>query len=219
MIRWRRLWPTPTGITLAATSGGTLTIAGVGITLAGGETMAQVVAKINAVSGGKVTAAITGDKLVITNKFYSTSDVTLTDSNGGAILSALKLSSGDSPVKTQGTADTRDKVTLLIQAASLGDSIVDGVDLDVNKTITAAQNELASYRAHNGAEQNGISFAAELLTLNKANLEAAVGRINDVDVATESTQLAKWTTLTQAGTAMLAQANQSTSLVLKLLGQ
>ena len=207
-------------ITLAATSGGTLTLAGVDITLAGGDTMAQVVTKINTVSGGKVTAAITGDnKLVLTNKFYSTSDVTLADSNNGAILSALKLSSGDSPVKIQGTADTRDKVQLLIQAGSLGDSIVDGVDLDVNKTITAAQNELASYRAHNGAEQNGISFAAELLTLNKANLEAAVGRIVDVDVATESTQLAKWTTLTQAGTAMLAQANQSTSLVLKLLGQ
>ena len=206
-------------ITLAATSGGTITLAGVDITLAGSDTMAQVVDKINKVSGGKVTAAITGDKLVLTNKFYSTSDVTLADSNGGAILSALKLSSGDSPLKTQGTADTRDKVQLLIQAGSLGDSIVDGVDLDVNETITAAQNELASYRAHNGAEQNGISFAAELLTLNKANLEAAVGRINDVDVATESTQLAKWTTLTQAGTAMLAQANQSTSLVLKLLGQ
>jgi flagellin len=57
------------------------------------------------------------------------------------------------------------------------------------------------------------------LTLNKANLEAATGRIVDVDVAEESTQLAKWTTLTQAGTAMLAQANQANSLVLKLIGQ
>ena len=54
---------------------------------------------------------------------------------------------------------------------------------------------------------------------SKANLEAATGRITDVDVAEESTQLAKWTTLTQAGTAMLAQANQANSLVLKLIGQ
>jgi flagellin len=124
-----------------------------------------------------------------------------------------------SPVEVPGTADTRDKIQLLIQAGSLGDTIVDGVDLDVNEVIEDAQNEFASYRAHNGAEQNGLNFAAELLTLNKANLEAATGRITDVDVAEESTQLAKWTTLTQAGTAMLAQANQANSLVLKLIGQ
>ena len=83
--------------------------------------------------------------------------------------------------------------------------------------LLAAQNDLASYRANNGAEQSGLSFASELLVLNRTNLEAAVGRIVDVDVADESTQLAKWTTLTQAGTAMLAQANQATSLVLKLI--
>jgi len=92
------------------------------------------------------------------------------------------------------------------------------VRFDINEVINKAQNEFASYRAANGAEQNGLGFAAELLVVNKANLEAATGRIVDVDVAEESTQLAKWTTLTQAGTAMLAQANQATALVLKLVG-
>jgi flagellin len=110
-------------------------------------------------------------------------------------------------------------VQLLIQAGSLGDLNVESSGLDLNTVINNAQNEFAQYRAHNGAEQNGLNFAAELLTLNKANLEAATGRITDVDVAEESTQLAKWTTLTQAGTAMLAQANQANSLVLKLIGQ
>jgi flagellin len=108
---------------------------------------------------------------------------------------------------------------LLITATSLGDLDVGGSGDDVNTVIEGAQNEIAGFRAHNGAEQNGLNFAAELLTLNKANLEAATGRIVDVDVADESTQLAKWTTLTQAGTAMLAQANQANSLVLKLIGQ
>jgi len=176
-----------------------------------------VIEKINTASGGTVTASKTtspADKLVLTNNLYGTTAVSITGT--AATQAALYLTS---PVSTTGTSDTRDKIQLLIQAGSLGDTMVDGVDLDVNEVITAGQNELASYRAHNGAEQNGISFAAELLTLNKANLEAAVGRIVDVDVATESTQLAKWTTLTQAGTAMLAQANQSTSLVLKLIGQ
>ena len=108
---------------------------------------------------------------------------------------------------------------LLITATSLGDLNVGGSGDDVNTVIEGAQNEIAGFRAYNGAEQNGLNFAAELLILNKANLEAATGRIVDVDVAEESTQLAKWTTLTQAGTAMLAQANQANSLVLKLIGQ
>ena len=42
--------------------------------------------------------------------------------------------------------------------------------------------------------------------------------MSDVDVAQASTQLAKWNVLVQAGTAMLAQANQSPQLALKLLG-
>jgi len=199
------------------TSAGILTLNDIDITLASGDDIDAVIEKINTASGGTVTASKTtspADKLVLTNNLYGTTAVSITGT--AATQAALYLTS---PVSTTGTSDTRDKIQLLIQAGSLGDTMVDGVDLDVNDVITAGQNELASYRAHNGAEQNGISFAAELLTLNKANLEAAVGRIVDVDVATESTQLAKWTTLTQAGTAMLAQANQSTSLVLKLIGQ
>jgi flagellin len=126
----------------------------------------------------------------------------------------LKLAA---PVTAAGTADTRDKVQLLLAATSLGDATVSGVDSPLNTVLIDAQNELAEYRAHNGAEQSGLNFASELLVLNRTNLEAAVGRIVDVDVAEESTQLAKWTTLTQAGTAMLAQANQATALVLKLI--
>jgi flagellin len=83
--------------------------------------------------------------------------------------------------------------------------------------ITAAIQNVATFRAENGAEQSRLGFAGELLTVNKANLEAASSRITDVDVATESTQLAKWNILVQSGTAMLAQANQSAQVALKLL--
>src|SRR5256885_10510369 len=51
--------------------------------------------------------------------------------------------------------------------------------------------------------QSVLGFASEVLTINKANLEAASSRITDVDVAMESTQLARWNVLVQAGTAML----------------
>jgi flagellin len=81
---------------------------------------------------------------------------------------------------------------------------------------TAIQN-VATMRATNGSEQSRFGFATELVTVNKANLEAANSRILDVDVATESTQLARWNVLVQAGTSMLAQANQSAQSALKLL--
>jgi len=84
-------------------------------------------------------------------------------------------------------------------------------------TITSAIQNVATMRATNGAEQSRLGFANELLTTNKANLEAANSRIIDVDVAEESTQLARWNTLVQAGTSMLSQANTSAQTALRLL--
>jgi len=83
--------------------------------------------------------------------------------------------------------------------------------------VTDAIQNVATFRASNGAEQSRFGFASELLTVNKANLEAASSRITDVDVASESTQLARWNILVQSGTAMLAQANQSAQSALKLI--
>jgi flagellin len=98
---------------------------------------------------------------------------------------------------------------------SLGSSALTGTTgLDVIKT--AIQN-VATMRANNGAEQSRLGFASEVLTTNKANLEAANSRIVDVDVAEESTQLARWNILVQSGTAMLSQANQSAQSALRLI--
>ena len=83
--------------------------------------------------------------------------------------------------------------------------------------ISTAIENVATMRANNGSEQSRFGFASELVTTNKANLEAANSRIIDVDVAAESTQLARWSILVQAGTSMLAQANQSAQSALKLL--
>jgi flagellin len=56
-----------------------------------------------------------------------------------------------------------------------------------------------------------------MLSINKINLESANSRIVDVDVAAESSQLARFSILQQAGTAMLAQANMSTQSILRLI--
>ena len=84
-------------------------------------------------------------------------------------------------------------------------------------TIQTAIQNLATLRANNGAEQSRLTFAADMLSVNKINLEAANSRIIDVDVASESAQLARFNILQQAGTAMLAQANQSTQSILRLI--
>jgi flagellin len=85
-------------------------------------------------------------------------------------------------------------------------------------TIQVAIQDLATIRANNGAEQSRLTFAGDMLAVNKTNLEAANSRIIDVDVADESTKLARYNILQQAGTAMLAQANQSTQSILRLIG-
>ena len=84
-------------------------------------------------------------------------------------------------------------------------------------SIQTAIQDLATLRANNGAEQSRLTFAADMLAVNKVNLESANSRIIDVDVATESSNLARWNILQQAGTAMLAQANASTQSILRLI--
>jgi flagellin len=105
-----------------------------------------------------------------------------------------------------------------------GSTGVGGYDISTQSgamaAVTAIQTQiqnLANIRANNGAEQSRLTFAADMLAVNKTNLEAANSRILDVDVADESTKLARFNILQQAGTAMLAQANQSTQSILRLI--
>jgi flagellin len=95
-----------------------------------------------------------------------------------------------------------------------------GSHADARNAVTYIQNaiqNLALVRANNGAEQSRLAFAADMLSINKVNLESANSRIIDVDVADESTKLARYNILQQAGTAMLAQANQASQSVLRLI--
>jgi flagellin len=103
-------------------------------------------------------------------------------------------------------------------SAGSGMSIASNTDARAAVTTIQAQiQELATLRANNGAEQSRLTFAADMLAVNKVNLESANSRIIDVDVASESSSLAKWNILQQAGTAMLAQANTSTQSILRLI--
>jgi len=73
--------------------------------------------------------------------------------------------------------------------------------------VKAAITQLATDRATIGSFQTRLSFTSEQLVVSKENLSAASSRIQDVDIAEESTQYARFNILVQSGTAMLAQAN------------
>ena len=84
-------------------------------------------------------------------------------------------------------------------------------------SVKAAITQLATDRATIGAYQTRMNFTSEQLTISRENLTAASSRIQDVDVADESTQYARYNILVQSGTAMLAQANALPQSVLRLL--
>ena len=85
--------------------------------------------------------------------------------------------------------------------------------------FTSVIERIADARAENGAEQNRMLMVDELLASNMTNLEAAYGRIMDVDVALESTRLAQHNVRVQAAASMVAQANQLSNIALTLLGR
>jgi flagellin len=84
-------------------------------------------------------------------------------------------------------------------------------------SFTEVIQKIADARAENGAEQQRVQQSYEFHQVNMVNLEAAHGRIMDVDVALESTRFARNNVLVQASASMTAQANQLTQVALTLL--
>jgi len=83
--------------------------------------------------------------------------------------------------------------------------------------IDTALDAVASQRATFGGAMNQLTYAVDNLSNIKTNTEAAKSQIVDTDYATETSELARAAIIQQAGTAMLAQANQLPSNVLSLL--
>ena len=83
--------------------------------------------------------------------------------------------------------------------------------------FTQALENIATLRADNGASMSRLRFAGTEMAAQETNMIAAKGRVTDVDIAAESTQLAKYNVLVQASASMLAQANTSADIALMLL--
>jgi flagellin len=84
-------------------------------------------------------------------------------------------------------------------------------------TLDAALKIINKQRADLGAYQNRLEHAVRGLNIGAENMQASESRIRDADMANESVSYTKNMILTQAGTAMLAQANQRGQTVLQLL--
>ena len=105
---------------------------------------------------------------------------------------------------------------------NLGDESILSLETvdDANRaigTLDEALKQVNKQRADLGAYQNRLEFTMRGLQIGAENLQAAESRIRDTDMAKVMVDFTKNQILTQAGTAMLAQANQSTQSVLNLL--
>ena len=140
------------------------------------------------------------------------------------VTAAAPVAADDIAIKIQTGSASSETVDLKITAIDGTKIAATALDVtDVTKasaTLTNIDDALKSVnttRASVGAGQSRLSSVVNTLTSNVANLTDARSRIEDVDFSTETTNLAKAQILTQASTAMLAQANQSQEGVLSLL--
>ena len=83
--------------------------------------------------------------------------------------------------------------------------------------VKEAISQIAIDRAQLGAVQSRLNFTNDQLNITKENLQSAISRVADVDIATEATNYARYQILVQSGTQMLTQANNLPNAALQLL--
>jgi len=138
-----------------------------------------------------------------------TSTITLTSSNDAGITVAGTQTGLDAVAMDGGYIEADAAAGVDLTSASSSQSSLSTLDRAIN-TITDS-------RAAMGAYQNRLTASISNLETSSMNLQASRSRILDTDYAKETTNLAKTQIITQAATAMLAQANQSSQSVFALL--
>jgi len=132
--------------------------------------------------------------------------------------SGLTVTIGESTSQTM----TINQINLRLATGAVAQlvSLAGSTSYDVTNSaslVVDAIQQIATERATLGAAQSRLEVASAQLQVQYENLEAAISRIRDVDVAEEATAMAKAQILVQSGTAMLAQANSLPQSVLRLL--
>lgn len=168
-----------------------------------GDTLDSIITSINTASTG-VTASKNSDN---TLKLFSAKDITVADGSQGTGLNALGLATTNS---TKAITQEATVSNLSITTAADSQKSIQALD--------AAIAQIDSQRAQLGAVQNRFDSTVANLNSISENSTAARSRVQDADFAAETAELTKQQTLQQASTAILSQANQLPSSVLKLLG-
>jgi flagellin len=138
-----------------------------------------------------------------------------------ADFNGIKLLNSNTTISFQ--VGSNDGETIGVATMSLGSVVTPSVfqlggGADISE-IDDAIDQVSSQRAVFGAVQNRFEHSLANIAIYQENLVAAESRIRDVDMAAETVEMTKNQILTQAGTAMLAQANQLPQNVLSLLRQ
>ena len=159
------------------------------------QRLSDMATSINEATGGRVTASVTSD-----NKLQVSSLEEFVFAGGTAATTGVATDAG---VASKGFDDIN------ISTAS-------GADLAI-LSMDAALKSVNSARANLGAIQNRFESVVSNLATTSENLTASRSRIQDTDFAAETANLSAAQVLQQAGTAMVAQANQRPQSVLSLL--
>jgi len=165
------------------------------------------------------TKGSSGSKVSI-HKSALLSALTMTTGAGSIAIgkewSATKVTdgtTGNTQAKVGGSASATYHITLA--SNSLGMTMtLDQISAGV---FEKALENVVFLRAQTGGGLSRLAFAAESMATQENNMRAALGRIEDVDIAAEAANLSKYTILMQASAAMVAQANSTNDVALMLL--
>jgi len=175
---------------------------------------------VQSANGTNDTAARNNLQAEVTALLAQVAKVAKQEFNGvdlfGATATNIQVGTGSTDIVAIDTSDVATALDALATAApAIGG---DGTGTTAAMTaLDTALEAVATGRANLGAVQSRLESAANNLTSTITNLSDARSRIEDADFSEESTALAKNQILSQASTAMLAQANQSQQGVLSLL--
>ena len=210
------------GATAAATVPGSMTglvLNGVAINTVNYK-LTDTAAQVGATTAAAINAQM-GETGLRATADATTGAVTLESlkANKDFTVTAGTLQGGVTAVGLGGTADTA-----VTAAATANFSFLSNVDVTSVKgaqqameIVDAALTQVSSSRAELGAVQNRFTSVVTNLQTNSENTSASRSRIQDADFAAETANLSRAQILQQAGTAMVAQANQLPQSVLSLL--
>jgi flagellin len=200
-------------MTLVTTTGNAISAG----TVAGNVVIGQAGGKSVTVDFGLADSSRTNEDVLATLNSKLGADFEATTTAAGVYTIASTDSAATGAVTVAGTGVTTTN-------AAAGTAAVGGLDFASAEgaaraisSIDAQITSVSSARAELGANQNRFESVIKNLSVSKENLTAAGSRIRDTDMAEEMVKYTRANILSQAGTAMLAQANQSNSGVMQLL--